>query len=305
MQTYYSFLQGNENLPVSKVWNELERSINKSYELYIYLHCLLIAVFDFAAERVEINRKKLIPTHENLNPNTKFIDNKIIDTFRSNPVINKYMSNNDYNWQEYSQFINNLWILITNSEYYSKFMASDIISVKEDYNIIENIILKTISQNDELDDFLEEKSIYWNDDVEFMLSNILQSIKKLNDKNIGQFHLLPVFKNEDDENFAKVLIKKTALNKNKFDDIIINTLQKWELERVAFTDRVILHLALCEFTEMPNMPVKVTINEYLEIAKYYSTEKSSIFINGILDKIYVKLREENNFNKSGLGLVDV
>jgi N utilization substance protein B len=184
-------------------------------------------------------------------------------------------------------------------------MASDTVSIKEDYNIIEKIIVKAISENPLLDEILEDKSIYWNDDPEFMLSNILQNIKKLNDNNIQNFHLQPVFKNEEDENFAKILIKKAALNKIKFDAIIIDTLQKWELERIAFTDRVILHLALCEFTEIPNMPVKVTINEYLDIAKYYSTEKSSIFINGVLDKIYIKLKEEKKLNKSGLGLVDI
>lgn len=304
MQTYYAFLQDGSETSISNIWNELERSINKSYELYINLHCLFISIFDYAEERIEISRKKLIPTYEDLNPNTKFIDNRIINSFRNEPTIKRYISNNDYNWSDHPEFIKRMWIVITNSDYYKEFMDSKTNSFQEDSKMINKIISKVFTDNIELDEILEEKSIYWNDDMEFLLSNILQSLKKYNEQNISNYRLLPIFKNEEDEQFAKTLIKKVTLNKVKFDKIILDTLQKWELERIAFMDRVILHLALCEFTEMPTVPIKVTINEYLDIAKCYSTEKSNVFINGILDKIYIKLKSENNLNKKGLGLVE-
>jgi N utilization substance protein B len=303
MQTYYAFLQDGGELSITQIWNELERSINKSYELYINLHCLLISIFDFAEDRIEISKRKLVPSYEDLNPNTKFIDNRVIEAFRNEPTIKKYMSTSDYNWSEYPEFVKKLWQNIIMSDFYKKFMDSDKASIHEDVKILTKIISDILIENEELDEILEEKSIYWNDDKEFMLSNILQSIKKLNEENIQNYRLLAVFKNEDDEDFAKILIKKSALNKVKFDKIILDALQRWELDRIAFIDRVILHLALCEFIEMPTLPIKVTINEYLDIAKCYSTEKSNIFINGILDKIHVKLKSENLLNKKGLGLL--
>lgn len=305
MQTYYAFLQDGDEASISKIWNELERSINKSYDLYVHIHCLLISIFDFAEDRIEISRKKLIPSYEDLNPNTKLIDNSIIKAFKDDPKIAKFMSNNTYNWSEYPEFIKSLWTEIINSSYYKKHMSSTTSSIKEDIDIVEQIISKTINGNEQLDELLEEGSIYWNDDLEFILSNIIQNIKKTNEKNILNLRIFPMFKNQEDEDFAKNLIKKAALNRIKFDNIITETLKKWELERIAFIDRVILHLALCEFTEIPNMPIKVTINEYLEIAKHYSTEKSSIFINGVLDKIYAELKNENKLNKSGLGLLEI
>lgn len=304
MQTYYAFLQDSGEVSAEKIWNNLRFNIEKSHELYVYLHCLLLAVCDFAVTRIENNKKKQIATHSDLNPNTKFIDNKVFELFRNNTIINKFYSNNDFDWSDQQRFIKTLWTQISESDYYLEYMSSMESTLKEDIQLIEKIISKTITGNEELDEILEEKSIYWNDDLEFLLSNIVQGIKKLKDKADVKYSIKDVFKNEEDEDFAKKLIIKTALNTIKYDKTILDTLKKWELERIAFTDRVILHLGLCEMTEFPDMPVKVTINEYLDIAKFYSTEKSSVFINGILDKIYSELKSENKLNKKGLGLVE-
>jgi N utilization substance protein B len=304
MQTYYAFLQDNGGVSTDSIWKELRFNIEKSYELYIYLHCFLIALTDFAEDRIENNRKKHIPTDEDLNPNTRFVENNIIQALRNNAIIKKYYNNNDYNWSDYPEFTKSTWGIICQSDFYNEYMQLPNTSVKEDARIITKIITKVLSDNDQLDEILEEKSIYWNDDLEFLLSNIIQNIKKIQKDNFINYSLQDIFKNEADENFAKDLIVKTAIYKDKFDSIILDTLKKWELERIAFTDRVILHLALCEIFEFPDMPVKVTINEYIDISKYYSTEKSSIFINGILDKIYGGLKDENTLNKKGLGLVE-
>ncbi len=303
MQTYYSFLQDSGEVSTGKIWRELQHNINQSFELYIHMHCLIIAIADFAENRMEISKNKHIPTETELNPNLKFINNKVIKAFRENTKISVYMNKTHFNWSEHPEFIKKLWFQVKESEYFNNYMESSKDSVKEDFQIVNKIISKTITGNPELDEILEDRSIFWNDDLEFLLSNIIQNAKKLDEENIENFHLAELYKNESDEKFAKELIVKASMNKDKFDELILDTLKKWELERVAFMDRVILHLAICEMTELPDMPVKVTINEYLDISKFYSTEKSSIFINGILDKIYYKLKNEDKLNKQGLGLV--
>lgn len=304
MQTYYAFLQNSGEITTEEVWKNLKFNIEKSYDLYINLHCLFLAISDFAHERIDIAKNKHIPTENDLNPNTRFLNNKIINSFRENDLLMSYYSKNDYSWSEYPEFIKNIWLMISKSSYYQEYMEKEEISLKDDIKIISKIITKALSDNPHLDEILEEESIYWNDDLEFLLSNIIQTIRKLDNQKQIEYKLQPLFKNTEDENFAKNLIKKSTIHSEEYDKIILDTLKKWELERVAFTDRVILHLALCEIMEFPELPVKVTINEYLEISKYYSTDKSSVFINGILDKVYVGLKSNNKLNKRGLGLVE-
>ncbi len=308
MQTYYAFLQSEEEWSSEKIQKNLEINIENSYDLYIYIHCLMIAISDHAKKRIEISKNKHIPTFDDLNPNTRFINNSIIKSFRENEKISEYYSNQNYNWSEYETFIKQTWTKISNSEFYQNYMEKPETTIKDDIKIISKILSKTIADNPKLDEILEDKNIYWNDDLEFLISNIIQNIKKLSGTEENKYDLTyqlqTLYKNATDERFAKNLITKTALNKTKFDKIILDTLKKWELERIAFTDRVLLHLAFCEIYEFPELPVKVTINEYLDIAKCYSTEKSNIFINGILDKVYMKLKSENKLNKKGLGLVE-
>ncbi len=302
MQTYYVFIQDNGEKTKDALWKELLHNINSSYNLYIYMHCLLVSVFDYAQEITEIKKNKLLPNQSDLNPNTKFIDNKVIQLFRDCPEVMSYLSNSDYNWSEYREFVKKIYENICRTEYYKNYMNNPEISIDQDIKIINKIISKSLCNNDELDEILEETSIYWNDDLEFLFSNIMQNIKKI-DESHTSYTIQDIFKSDSDRDFARTLITKTALNQNKFDKIILDTLQKWELERVALIDKVILHLALCEITEIPNMPARVTMNEYLDISKFYSTDKSSIFINGILDKVYSKHKLSSDFNKSGLGLL--
>ncbi|MDD3687927.1 MAG: transcription antitermination factor NusB [Bacteroidales bacterium] len=304
MQTYYAFLQDGGEQNISTLTKELEHNINQSYRLFIHLHCLLSAVFDFATERIEIGRNKHIKTDADINPNTKFTDNRIIANLHKDIRIAKALTDKNFNWKEYPEFVKSLYLQITNSQYYRDYMAEKTSSISQDFDILNKIISKTIIYNEQLEEILEEQSIYWNDDLEFLCSNMIQNFKKYNDKTIENFRIPAVFKNDEDEEFSYTLIKLTALHHKEFDQIVLDSLKKWELDRIAFVDRVILHLALAEITQMPDMPVKVTINEYLDIAKFYSTEKSSVFINGILDKVYSELKNAGALNKSGLGMVE-
>ena len=303
VQTYYAFVQGNYDGSLEKVQEALEMSLDKSYELFAEMFCLIVAIADHAEYKIEFNRNKLLPTEEDLNPNRKFVDNKIIQAFRSEPTIKKYMEKATSNWSEHYEFVRNVFNKMANSEFYKKYMEDKSCSIKQDADVICKIVNKYLVDNDDLDEILETESIFWNDDLEFSLSNLIQTIKKLNDDNIENFRLPAMFKNEDDHEFAKTLIKNTCLYRQKFDELIEKNLQKWELQRIAFMDRCILHLALCEMTQFPELPVRVTINEYIDIAKGYSTEKSGTFVNGILDKIYNQIKDDKSLNKIGMGLL--
>lgn len=303
MQIHYGFLQSDDISELSKLENDLNYSIEQSYNLFLSLHCLLIELFDLEREKIEIRKNKLLPSPEDLNPNTKFIDNEIIKRFKEHPLIQKACKNSDLNWVEQYRLINNIHETLIKSEHYQKFMNNGKLGIDQDYDIITYILEKIVLKNKLLEEILEDRNIFWNDDIEFWISNILQYLKK-HKKNPESFDIPDVWRDEEDKTFAFRLLKFSVLNRQKFDAIIVDALQKWELERLALVDRSLLHLAICEYTEMPEVPVKVTINEYIEISKYYSTEKSSVFINGILDKIHLMLKEKGQLIKEGRGLAD-
>lgn len=303
VQTYYAFAQGNYDGSLEKVWEAMEISLDKSYELFIETFCLVLAVADHAEYRIEFNKNKLLPKEEDLNPNRKFVDNQIIQAFRKEPTIAKFMESDTSNWSEHFDFIKNLYDTLVKSEFYQKYMSDPNHSVKQDADFVAKLINKYFVDNERLDEILEGESIFWNDDLEFSLSLLFQSIKRINEDNIEDFRLPAKFKFAEDEEFARVLMKNTCLFKNKYDEMISSNLHKWEIDRIAFLDRVILHLAICEMMEFPELPVRVTINEYIEIAKGYSTEKSGTFINGILDRIYNQCKKDKTLNKVGMGLL--
>ena len=181
-------------------------------------------------------------------------------------------------------------------------MRSEQSNLKEDKDIFKDIANNILSNNEELDNILEDSSIYWNDDLEFLLGIIIKNINFTQESD-DKVQVDQIYKSNDDKNFAHELLRKTILNSERNDAIIGEFLQKWDLNRIAFLDKIILHLALCELLEMPEIPVKVAINEYLDIAKYYSTQKSNNFINGILDAVYNQHKNAGTLNKTGKGLI--
>ncbi len=301
MQTYYAFKQ-NGDLLLEDAVKTFDKSISHSYNLYISLFCLLIQIRDYAKQKIEVRQNKFLPNKEDLNPNTRFVDNIIFEKILNNRTVENYIKNSEYNWMEDYELIKNIWGKIEESNFYNKYMNSENNSLEADRDILRKIINKIIIDNDKMDKILEDKNIYWNDDLEYLLSVIIKNINKTPD-NSEYIITDDVYKSKDDKKFGMDLLKKTILNSDEFDVIIIEYLQKWDLKRIATLDKVILHLALCELLKMPDIPVKVAINEYLDIAKYYSTQKSNHFINGILDAVYINQKEAGTLNKSGRGLL--
>ncbi len=302
LQICYAYFK-SDGQTINQAEKELFFSIQKSYDLYHYLLLLIIDVVNYAESRIELARNKKMPTSEDLNPNTKFIHNKLVKALRENNDLNKFLNEQKMSWVNYPELIKNLYNEIRESDVYKEYMKSDADTFKEDKKFISDIYSKIVVTHEPLYQNLEEQSIYWNDDVDFVISMIIKSLRAFKASGDGSEKLMPLFKNEEDKDFVKRLFRKAVLNHKENEELISQFIQNWDVERVAFMDIVVMSLAITEMIEFPEIPVKVSLDEYIEIAKYYSTQKSNIFINGILDKTVDHLKKEGKIKKMGRGLI--
>ncbi len=287
----------------SSAEKDLIHSIEKSFELYHLLMMLIIDLADFVESRIEQARQKNIPTEEDLHPNTRFVDNQVIRQLRENASFNKFLLTKPISWVQYPEIVRKLYTIVLDTEYFQSYMSDSDHSYKSDKNILERILLDVVMNYEDLYLNLEEQSIFWIDDIDFVIKMIVKTLKKFNSNDPGGGELLPMFKDKDDLAYSKNLLRTTIKNEEKYLGLIKTSANNWELERIAFTDSLILQLAISEAIEFKSIPTKVTINEFIEIAKLYSTQKSSQFINGILDNIFTGLKAEGKIVKSGRGLI--
>jgi len=264
---------------------------------------LIIDIVHYANTRIDIAKQKRIPTYEDLNPNTKFVDNRLVKFLEKNEGLTRYLNNQKLSWVNYPELIKNLYNEIKDSEIYANYMNSNVNGFNDDKKFISEIYSKIIIAYEPLYQNLEEQSIFWNDDVEFVISMIVKTFKSLKVSDSEDVSLMPLFKNEEDKDFTKKLFRKAVLNHKENESLISGFIKNWDVERVAFMDIMIMSLALTEITEFAEIPVKVSLDEYIEIAKFYSTEKSNVFINGVLDKIVEHLKSEGKIKKTGRGLI--
>lgn len=302
LQLLYAYYQGADNT-MNKFEKELFFSIQKTYDLYHYLLLLIIDIADYANSRIEIARLKKIPTREDLNPNTKFVENQVIQLLRTNKQLNQYLNTTRLSWVNSPELIKKLHNRIRMTPFFKEYMENDNRSFEQDKKLIMEIYSEEIINTESIYQTLEEQSIYWNDEVEFVISMITKTIKDLKLKDSENAELLPLFKNEDDREFARDLFRKSVLHKEEYSKLVESYTENWDAERIAYLDMLLLVMAITEAVSFPSIPTRVTINEYLEIAKFYSTEKSSVFINGLLDKIFKHLKESQQIVKTGRGLI--
>ncbi|MCU0376635.1 MAG: transcription antitermination factor NusB [Bacteroidales bacterium] len=306
---------------------ELMLSIRKSYDLYHYLLLLIIALSDAAREKVMLSRTKRIPSPEDINPNTRFSDNRVIDQLRHNEQLrrysgatpalwsrkekitgfkslSRYLGTLGLTWENHPEVVRKVFSDMTGWETYNQYMLSSDGSYKADLKFVKELVIKLLPASEDLNSSLEEQSVYWNDDLPFVTAMIKNTLGKFREHDEGRdIPLLPMYTNGDDETFVKVLLRKAILNSDKNSAIIDAHTTNWEVERIALMDKLVMQLAITELSEFPEVPVKVTLNEYIEIAKEYCTAKSSTFVNGILDKIVREMRADNSLVKSGRGLI--
>ena len=296
VQILYSYYKSDgKSLPVAE--KELLHSIEKTYDLYFHLLHLSVEITRFAAEKIETKRNRLLPSAEDLNPNTRFIDNTFIAQLATNVHFNEYLKIHKLSWVNNQDIIKELYEVIIATDFYNDYMNAGSVDYAADKDIWRKIYKKVILQNEELDDSIEDQSIYWTDDIEMVVSFIIKTIKRFEINNGSEQALLPMFKDQEDADFATKLIHSVLSNGDKLREMIDVNTKNWELDRIAFMDIVIMEVALAELLNFPTIPVNVTLNEYIEIAKTYSTDKSGTFINGVLDNIVGELKKENKLIK--------
>lgn len=277
---------------------ELFFSLSKAYDLYNYLLLLMVEVTKQANKRLNAAKNKLVPTKEELFPNTKFVENRFIAQLEVNKQLLEFSNNQKKTWENEADFVKTLRDKILESDIYKEYMASETSSYEEDRELWRKLYKNIIFNNIELDQVLEDQSLYWNDDKEIVDTFVLKTIKRFDEKNGAKQELLPEFKDEEDQDFARRLFRRTILNADYYRHLISENTKNWDLDRVAFMDVVIMQIALAEILSFPNIPVSVSLNEYVEIAKLYSTPKSGGFINGTLDGIVNSLKKENKLTKN-------
>lgn len=306
VQALYAFFQSdNDRLDIGE--KQLLLSIKKLYELYIQQLSFLVEVQKFAANRIEEGKKKHIPLEEDLNPNTKFIDNRIFKQISENKDFLKKENIFKVSWHEETEMIRKFFVKFRESNDYINYMESNENSYEEDKKIIIKLVKKHLNAFSLLENYYADKSIFWADDYytgNFLLIKSLQSFVESHD----EYTLLPsIYKSSNDDNedkdFVISLFRKTILKSSEYAKIINDSVKNWEMDRIAIMDVLLLKMALAEIFEFPSIPVKVTMNEYIELAKAFSTTKSGVFVNGILDKMIASFHDKNMIKKSGRGLM--
>jgi len=282
---------------------ELMFSIGKSYDLYHYLMLLVLELADIAQEKIDQALQKRMPSHADLNPRKRFVDNHLIAQLRKNNELINYISSKKLTWVNNSHIPRLLYNKMIVWEVYEEYMDLVSSNYLTDKKFIIRLITELFSNSEDLHSSLEEQSIYWNDDMEYITSMLEKTLKKFKTDSTEAAPLMPLFKNTEDEEFVKILFRKAVQNSQKCSELIDKNTTNWEVDRIALMDILVMQLAITEIMEFPEIPVKVTLNEYIEIAKYYCTSKSSTFVNGILDNIVKEIRDEGLFNKFGRGLV--
>lgn len=290
---------GADNMMASE--KTLMASVDKAYDLYFLLLELPVEIVRLARQRQEIARQKKLPSYEDLHPNTKFVDNAVIRLIADADAVNDHLAARHLGWSQYPELIRSLYAQLADSDYFKEYMQRDERSFDDDKRLVERFF-ESLGECDALDDALEEMSMLWCDDLPYIVVMILRTLSALRPAHT-ELKIPAKFKSDEDPQFVRTLFEKSLVNFDANQDYIEKFTANWDLERIVFMDNLILSTAMTELMSFPSIPVKVTLDEWIEISKYYSTPGSSTFINGVLDKIVASLTEEGRIKKSGRGLI--
>jgi len=307
LQAIYAFLQnGNTDLPNGE--KQLLASVDKIQELFIHQLSFLIEIRDFAHNRIEESKKKFFPTDEDLNPRMKFVDNKVLKQIEENREFRRMHDKLKINWSEEGNVVRKAYLALKESSFFHKYLDEEEESYEADVELLVRIVKKIMTGFELLEYHYESRSVFWAFDsyhtANLMVMKFLKSMKP----GFNPETLLPEMidngEGQEDRQFMVNLFRKTILHSDDYAVMIDEKARNWELERIALMDIILIKMALAELLEFPSIPVKVTLNEYIDISKYYSSAKSKVFINGILDKLIVDLKERKMIKKTGRGLME-
>ena len=296
VQVIYAYYQ-NGGKSIEAAEKELFYSLSKAYDLYKYLLLLMIEVTQYAERRIDNRRHKLCPTAEDLNPNTRFIDNTFMAQLMQNAQLEEFRANQKRSWDDEGDFVKHLFERIEESKVYQEYMAKETLTYEDDRELWRKLYRTFIAQNDEIDEILEDQSLYWNDDKAIVDTFVLKTIKRFEAENGAEQELMPEYKDDEDKEFARKLLRTAITGAEAYRKLMENNAKNWDMERFAFMDILIMQVALAEIFAFPSIPTTVSLNEYVEVAKMYSTPKSGSFVNGMLDSIVNQLKRENKLNK--------
>ena len=303
---YANILAGNSSLAQAET--QLDQSCEATRDLYLYMLSVVPALTQIAKDRLDAAKTKLRPTEEDLNPNTKFVDNALAKLIAEDVDLNKLLAKKKFSWAQYDLILKKIMNSVASKEYFQKYMASEKVSLSEDCKLFTKIFEEEFVDLEELEMMLEEKSLYWNDDLAYALTWCCRSFK---DFAAGKsWSMLPLYQSdlldgpdvESDNRFVHKLLQTSYAAYEKYAAMVAESVTGWERERLFSTDVVLIAMGLSEAVAFPEIPVKVTLNEYVEISKFYGTPKSRAFVNGLLDRLIQKLTEEGAIVKKGKGL---
>jgi len=290
LQIIYAYYQ-KESKDIVQAEKELLHSMQKSYDLYHYLLLLIPALTDFEQKRLDKKKHKYLATEEEKNPDTRFIDNRFSGQLSKNRQLLAFFNEKASIWTNEEIFLKKLLDQIISSDIYTEYLKSPD-TYESDKEFWYKAFKQYIYSNEALDELLEDKSIYWNDDLDIIGTFVLKSIKRFDEQTMPDYKLLPMFKEEEDKVFATKLLKYAIMEGSIYNERIDKHIKNWNLDRIAYIDLCIMQTAIAELLNFLSIPISVTLNEYINIAKHYSTSKSGIFINGTLDAIVNELKSE-------------
>jgi N utilization substance protein B len=302
LQALYAYFQSDED-SFKRVETDLLVSIDRIYDIYLYFLLSFDELREISEQKIVEGKNKIRPTQADLEPNTKFVENKVFRLLSDSRKLRLISEQNKVNWVgvEYHEMFKKIMTQIRESELYFTYMNSETRSFEEDKEFAIALFKQEIANSSLVYHFFEEKSIHWLDDIDLMCSMVVKTIKSLEEDQ--EADILPLFKDEEDEMyFVKTLLRKCISMDNDNLNLIDELTKNWELDRIAKMDIILMKMAITELQVFNNIPKKVTLNEYIEISKFYSTPKSSSFINGILDKAIFELEKNNKIVKIGRGL---
>ena len=301
MQSVYAMIKSHDD-DIVKEEKFIKFSIKKMFDLYVLLLQLLVEVQKLAEQKQEISKKKYLATQEDLSPNRKFVENKLIKKIAESTSISLHIeAQHLINWSKDDEYVKIIWDKLQKSALFSDYLTTEEDSFNVDKSFVIDFFREIVAPNTKLAEYFEDENITWVDDIPFVNTWVLRSLKK--QKATSTFSLGSLYKNQDDLDFVSELFKKVILNHHTFEnDIKIHT-PNWESDRIADMDMILIKMGACEFLNFPMIPTKVTINEYIEIAKDYSSEKSGYFVNGVLDKLSKEFDKDKKIVKVGRGLL--
>ena len=302
MQSLYSYFSHPHNEMASSE-KQMIKDFKSLSDLQIIIVSFLFEIHRYAEGFYEDNKSKFIPTEEDLNPNTKFLNNRIFSILLKDEILTKKTSRVSVIWRKGDlDIVRKVFVQVIKSVHYKDYLNSDVDSLTEDKKFIQLLLNEFILDNDIFHHVLQERSIQWLDDLPFIALFLKGQINNLKEEKSSSI-IVDVFKNNEDKKFAVDLFRKTIYNAPEFNSLIESKVKNWEMERISNMDLILIKMALAEIVSFKEIPIKVSFNEYIEISKYYSTQNSKVFINGVLDKIVSQFKREGKFQKIGRGLI--